>query len=431
MLATLRQHNFALLWFGGLISLTGDWMLFIALPIYVYTLTGSTLATSAMFVAEMIPNLLLGSVAGVFVDRWDRKRTMVIANLLLALGLLPLFAVRSAEWLWLAYLVGFVESAIVQFFKPAESALLPQLVAEEHLVAANSLNALNSNLARLVGPALGGIVAGLLGLPGVVFLDAGSFLITGIMIALIGGVPTRASAAMPRSPGAPATAWVAIWREWLAGLRLVRSERPVLIVFAMLAITALGEGVMGVLFVVFVNKVLGGGALEIGWLMSAQAVGGLIGGVIVGFASKQLSPARLIGLSAIVFGLIDLAIFNYPAFIPGIALGLILFVVVGVPGVGFMSGVNTLLQTAVVDQYRGRVFGALGTTQALLMLIGTLAAGMLGDRLGVVTMLNIQGGGYVLAGCAALILLPGAATWATRIRQQEAQPSKNMNEFVS
>jgi MFS family permease len=430
MLATLRQRNFALLWFGGLISLTGDWMLFIALPIYVYTLTGSTLATSAMFVAEMIPNLLLGSVAGVFVDRWDRKHTMVIANLLLALGLLPLVAVRSAEWLWLVYLVGFVESAIVQFFKPAESALLPQLVTEEHLIAANSLNALNSNLARLVGPALGGIVAGLLGLPGVVFLDAGSFLITSIMIALIGGVPTRASAAMPRSPGTPVTAWVAIWREWLAGLRLVRSERPVLIVFIMLAITALGEGVMGVLFVVFVNKVLGGGALEIGWLMSAQAVGGLIGGVIVGFASTLLSPARLIGLSAIMFGLIDLAIFNYPAFIPGIALGLILFVVVGVPGVGFMSGVNTLLQTAVVDQYRGRVFGALGTTQALLMLIGTLAAGMLGDRLGVVTMLNIQGGGYVLAGCAALILLPGAATWATRIRQQEAQPSKNMNEFV-
>jgi MFS family permease len=430
MLATLRQRNFALLWFGGLISLTGDWMLFIALPIYVYTLTGSTLATSAMFVAEMIPNLLLGSVAGVFVDRWDRKHAMVIANLLLALGLLPLVAVRSAEWLWLVYLVGFVESAIVQFFKPAESALLPQLVTEEHLIAANSLNALNSNLARLVGPALGGIVAGLMGLPGVVFLDAGSFLITSIMIALIGGVPTRASAAMPRSPGTPVTAWVAIWREWLAGLRLVRSERPVLIVFIMLAITALGEGVMGVLFVVFVNKVLGGGALEIGWLMSAQAVGGLIGGVIVGFASTLLSPARLIGLSAIMFGLIDLAIFNYPAFIPGIALGLILFVVVGVPGVGFMSGVNTLLQTAVVDQYRGRVFGALGTTQALLMLIGTLAAGMLGDRLGVVTMLNIQGGGYVLAGCAALILLPGAATWATRIRQQEAQPSKNMNEFV-
>src|ERR671938_1768072 len=133
MLATLRRRDFALVWLAGLISMMGDWVLFVALPIYVYQLTGSALATSVMFASQMVPALLLGSVAGVFVDRWDRKRTMVVANLLLAFGLLPLFAVRSAEWLWLVYLVGFVESAIVQFFKPAERALLPQLVAEEHL----------------------------------------------------------------------------------------------------------------------------------------------------------------------------------------------------------------------------------------------------------------------------------------------------------
>ncbi len=88
MLTTLRQRNFSLLWSAGLISMIGDWMLFIALPIYVYKLTGSALATSTMFIAEMIPSLLLGSVAGVFVDRWNRKRIMVITNLLLALGLL-------------------------------------------------------------------------------------------------------------------------------------------------------------------------------------------------------------------------------------------------------------------------------------------------------------------------------------------------------
>src|SRR5919198_1112108 len=86
MIATLRQRNFALLWFAGLISLAGDWMLIVALPIYVYQLTGSTLATSTMFIAGRLPTLLFGSVAGVFVDRWDRKRTMVVANLLLALG---------------------------------------------------------------------------------------------------------------------------------------------------------------------------------------------------------------------------------------------------------------------------------------------------------------------------------------------------------
>src|SRR5262245_872585 len=419
MFATLRQRNFALLWFGGLISMTGDWVLFIALPIYVYTLTGSTLATSAMFVAEMIPNLLLGSVAGVFVDRWDRKRTMVIANLLLALGLLPLLAVQSVEQLWIVYIVAFVESALGQFFRPAENALLPQLVGEEQLIAANSLNTLNNNLARLAGPALGGIIAGLVGLSGVVLLDMASFLIAGALIALISGAPTRASQTAVASDAVGA--WVAVWREWLAGLRLVRHERPILVIFVMLAITSLGEGIMGVLFVVFVKRLLGGGALELGWFMSAQAIGGLLGSLLVGSASRMFTPARLIGLSGILFGAIDLAIFNYPAFIPGITLGLILFVVVGIPGVGFMTGVNATLQTSVADQYRGRIFGALGTTQGLLMLIGTISAGALGDKLGVITVLNMQGCGYILAGLIGLLLLRTTVPHIVPAARQEAR----------
>src|SRR6266545_4477860 len=181
MLATLRQRNFGLLWSAGLISLAGDWMLLIALPIYVYQLTGSALATSTIFIAKRLPNLLLGSVAGVFVDRWDRKRTMVVANLLLAFALLPLLVVRSAGQLWIVYIVALIESTIVQFFSPAENALLPRLVGEEHVVAANSLNALNDNLARLIGPALGGLVAVWLGLAGVALIDAASFFIAGAL----------------------------------------------------------------------------------------------------------------------------------------------------------------------------------------------------------------------------------------------------------
>jgi MFS family permease len=130
MMATLRERNFALLWWGGLISLAGDWLLRTALPFYVYDLTGSALATSVMFMVGTVPGLLLGPVAGVFVDRWDRRRTLVVANLLLALTLTPLLLVRSADWLWLVYAVALVQSALVRFVVPAENALLPLLVAE-------------------------------------------------------------------------------------------------------------------------------------------------------------------------------------------------------------------------------------------------------------------------------------------------------------
>ena len=339
MLTTLRQRNFSLLWSAGLISMTGDWMLFIALPIYVYKLTGSALATSAMFIAEMIPSLLLGSLAGVFVDRWNRKRTMVITNLLLALGLLPLLLVHSTAWLWVVYVVAFVESILSQFFTPAESALLPLLVSAEHLGPANSLNSLNKNIARLVGPPLGGIVAGLMGLPAITLTDAASFLIAGSMIALIivKPRPTREVSTITSNAADRPHPIVMVWHEWLEGLGLIKRERLVSIMFILFAVTSLGEGVFGVLFVVFVYKILHGGALQLGWLMGAQAVGGLAGSVLVGYAFKFLSPSRLIGISAVLFGLIDLMIFNYPAFFPGFTLAVILFVLVGIPGVGMTT----------------------------------------------------------------------------------------------
>ncbi|MBK9715469.1 MAG: MFS transporter [Kouleothrix sp.] len=402
MIATLRQRNFALLWFAGLISIAGDWMLRVALPIYVYQLTGSALATGTMFIVAMLPDLLISPVAGVFVDRWDRKRTMVVANVLMALALLPLLAVRSVNDLWLIYIVAFAESTIEQFFAPAENALLPSLVDETHLVAANSLNSLNNNLARLVGPAIGGLAAALIGLGGVAILDATTFLIAALLVALISGArrADRTAASAPARGG-----WRSVWHEWLEGLRVIGKARSLRVIFGLLAIMALGEGVFAVLFVVFVNKVLGGGALQIGWLMSAQAIGGLAGGVLVGWLGSRISPTRMIGIGSVLFGTIDLIIFNYWRFYPGFLPAVLLFVAVGVPGVISRTSINTVLQLVVPDRFRGRVFATVGLTSALLAMIGTTLAGTLSDVVGVVTVLNIQGFGYVAAGVAALALL--------------------------
>src|SRR5213076_81546 len=100
MLNVLRQRNFALLWWGGLISFIGDWALFVSLPLFVYKLTGSVLAMGTMFLISRLPSIFLGSVAGVYVDRWDRKWTLVITNLLLAPLLLPMVLVQSPAQIW-------------------------------------------------------------------------------------------------------------------------------------------------------------------------------------------------------------------------------------------------------------------------------------------------------------------------------------------
>src|SRR5436309_600162 len=214
----------------------------IALPFFVYDLTRSTLATGGMFIALTVPRLLLGSVAGVFVDRWDRRRTMIAADVSRAAIMLPLLLVRSPERVWIVYLVAFLEAAIAQFFLPAKSAIIPRLVGEEDLLPANSLNSLSDSLTRLVGPALGGALFGLLGLASVVYLDSLSFLVSGLAIALIAVPPAPVPAASPaRSAASP---WAAVWREWLDGLRLVRRDRLIAALFAIMATVMIGEGIM-------------------------------------------------------------------------------------------------------------------------------------------------------------------------------------------
>ena len=195
MFDTLRQRDFALLWTAGLVSIAGSFALTIALMLHVYQLTGSTLATARVIPAVSLPGIVIGSIAGVFVDRWDRKRTMVLADLLRALVLLPLLFANNVDRLWIVYAVAVAAGSIGQFFHPAESSLLPRLVGEERLVAANSLNALNDNLGRLAGPALGAALYAAVGLGGVAVVDSLSFVCYAILIGKI-----RADAPPEKTP---------------------------------------------------------------------------------------------------------------------------------------------------------------------------------------------------------------------------------------
>lgn len=407
MLASWRvlRGDFALVWFSGLLTMTGGWMIRIALPVYIYEATGSALATGALLISGTVPSIVLGSVAGVFVDRWDRKRTMVITTALTAIIFVPLLLVRTADLLWAFYLVRFCESSIGQFYGPAETALLPQLVREDELASANALNALNNNLGRLVGPALGGVVYAASGVTGAILAYVAALVAAVLLLQMVRAqVPNRPSS----ETGAAASAWRRFWTEWLAGIVVIVRSPPLRVIFTLIAITAVGEGIFAVLFVVFVQLVLRGGAPELGLLFSAQAVGGLIGGVVVVGLAHALNPRVMLGLGAVLFGLIDLAIFNYPALTPSLIPALVLFVLVGLPASGMEPSFTTIVQRATKERLRGRVFAAMFTTLAFGSLFGMLIGSTLGDRVGVVTLLNIQGLGYVFGGLLVLRFLPRA-----------------------
>lgn len=416
MIEVLRQRNFTLVWVSGLISMTGDWVLIVALPIYVYSLTRSPMATSLAFVAELLPSLLLGSVAGVYVDRWPRKEVMLVSNILLVFILLPLLLVRSADLVWIVYAVGFLQSTVAQFINPAEAALLPTLVSQDQLVTANSLSSLNQNIARLGGPALGGLIAVSTGLAGVTLIDAGSFVVAALLVALL-RVPRQPEHTASETSDAGLSA---VWHQWLDGLRLVRGSRGLSILIAIFTLTSLGEGVFGTMFVIWVKQVLHGTALQLGWFMSAQAIGGILGGAVIGAVGSRVAPHRLAWIGAMIFALLDITLFSYPLVSPQVWIGLTLIVLVGIPAAAGGSSMRSLLQLATPDRYRGRVFGALGTTSALSGMIGTLIAGAFGGIFGPIALMNVfQGGSYLVAG-AMLFLTSAHLIQQAAARRSEA-----------
>jgi MFS family permease len=396
--ALLRRRDFGLLWAGGLISETGDWFLLVGLPVWVLQVTGSSLVTATVFLVGLLPGLVVGPLAGVLVDRWDRRRTLVAVSLAQAAALLPLLAVDGRGDLWVVYAVMAVEASLAQLNDPARNALVPSLVDEGDLVGANALIGLNSNLARLAGSPLGGILVELSGLPGLVIGDAVSFLVGAALIGLVGSGRRPAAVAAP----APAPGVVG---EWVDGLRVTLGDRELRWGLVVNGLAGVAQGIFTVLFVVFVARELGGDGAEVGLLRGVQAIGGLLGGVLVVGVAGRLRPGRLLGVSLLVFALIDLAIWNGPILTTAPWLYLGLFVAAGIPGIGILTGLTALVQERTDDAYLGRVFATyLGSFNGL-MALGMVLAGLLGDAVGVVTVLNGQAALGLLAGVVAVATL--------------------------
>jgi MFS family permease len=481
--ALLRRRDFGLLWAGGLISETGDWFLLVGLPFWVLQETGSSLVTASVFLVGLLPGLVVGPLAGVLVDRWDRRRTLVAVSLAEAAFLLPLLAVDGRDRLWIVYLVIAVEATLAQLNDPARNALVPTLVPKDDLVGANALIGLNTNVARLAGSPLGGILVEVAGLPGLVIGDAASFLLGAALIGLVRPVgvgrqgtvggpgtmdgpatvehpmavdalatkdgpvpldpavtvdpavtaepsvtaerarsnsasrfagPRRGSVADGEAEGsglstAPVQGAAAEPRgvvgEWVDGLRVVAGDRELVWGLVVNGLAAVAQGIFTVLFVLFVTRVLGGDGADVGLLRGVQAIGGLLGGVVVVGLARRLEPGRLLGVSLLVFAVIDLAMWNGPLVTTSQWLYLGLFVAAGIPGIGFLTGLTALVQERTEDAYLGRVFATYYGAFNGLMALGMLLAGLLGDTVGVVPVLNGQAGLYLLAGVVAVATL--------------------------
>jgi MFS family permease len=396
LIGALRHRDFALLWWGGLVSVAGDWMLMAVLPYVVYVRTGSTIATAGMTVAELLPGILLGSVAGVLVDRWDRRRVLVVVNLLQA-GTVLLLAllVLDEALLGVVYVVAAAQSALSSLSLPAENSLLPTLVPDDELLSANALNALNNRVGRLAGLPLGPVLYATGGLGAVAVADATTFLAAALLLALVRARRTAPDADQAVTSGR-------FWSEWLDGFRLVRSARSIRVLFVVFGLMTFGGTMLDPLAAPWVRDVLHGDDGVYALLMGVHAVAGIGGSLLVGSLGHRLSPRMLCGVGSLVAGGLLLVRFNVPV----LAVAIVLSLVSGITSVASSVGVDTLAQQRVPDAYRGRVFGSLQATIWLLSLLGAAVGGIGAEWLGVVGMLDVASLLVGVAGVVVLVSLP-------------------------
>ena len=368
----LRQNrDFRLLYFGSLISLGGDWFLTVALLDLVLQLTGSATLASLMLLCQTLPIFLVTPIAGRAVDRLDRRKLMIVVDLLRAGAcLLPLFA-RTPALLPFAY-VGVIAISIGSaYFEPASQAALPNIVAVEDLSAANVLMGSTWGTMLAVGAAIGGAVTMRFGRDVSFVVDAISFLASAAILWRM-----RARFAEERAVGHEHPPLIESMRETI---RYARAHPRVLALLTSKGGYGLGAGVVAMLSV-FGKEVFRAGALGIGLLFAARGLGALLGPFLIRAIGSRRGDMqyRLIAVSIFIFGAGYMAL----GFSRSLIIGLLAVFIAHLGGGAQWQTSTYGLQRETPDWIRGRVFGADYGFVTLTMAISSVVAGITADRFG-------------------------------------------------
>lgn len=395
------------LWSALAISETGDWLLFIALPLYVLQASGSALDTSAVFLAELAPAVLVGTVCGPVIDRWNPGRLLTALTSSQAVLLLPLLWL-GPDRLWIAYAVAALQAAVTSITTPTLQAVVPSLVAPPQLPRANAMAETASNAARLIGSPLGGILLPVLGLQGLVLGDMASFLASA---ALLAGCRPATSPSLP-SPRARTISRLTSIGD---GARAIRRNPTLISALVISFLSAVAQGLFLVLFVLFVLRALHAGDQVVGLLRGVQAIGGVLGGLIVGIWAKRVTARALTVGGLAAFGLLSLLTWNSPAITTGTWWYVGLFIAVGLPATALVTGLLSGTQQASPHSVLGRVLSLIQVAQALGQGTGIVLAGLLTSTVSLTLLLNLQASCYVTC---AVVAAMGFAPMARRTESE-------------
>jgi MFS family permease len=389
-LASLVFRDFRLIWSSQFISSVGTQVQTVALGWLVYDITGSAALLGGIALARAIPTIFLSLFGGILADQVDRRRLLLLSQSALALfsALLALAIQVGRTDVWLLYLFAILTAAMSAVSVPTTQAFIPALVDRERLTNALTLNVLSSNFAAVLGPALGGMIIGVLGVAAAYWLDAASFFV------VVGALFAMRSRQVPDP--LPRRGFGAL----VDGLTFVR-ERPVLWQLMLIDFLAVLFASRFGLLPVFAESILDVGAQGLGLLYSAVSFGAVIGSLLFTFLPQPKRPGKLIALTIVVYGCVLAAFGQAHSF----ALALALLAISG--GLDAVSSAlrSITRQLATPDSLRGRV-GALST-------VFSIGGPRLGDfQAGIVASVIGARGAMLVGGVACALMALVSHRWA-------------------
>lgn len=386
----IRNRRYFPLWLGQLISNLGDTLHYIALVVWVYQRTGSSLAVSGAVFFEVVPVILLAPVAGVVIDRFPRKAILVTSDVVRAVLVLALLVTTS---LWQIYLLITLLTVAAIFFNPAVNATLPTLLDEQDLLAANSVSWSTGRFVQIIGSALALAVIELVGAEAAFVFNAGTFLVSaGLLLAL------------PVPPGrpVPARGWRGFLQDAQEGLAFARQDRFVSRLIVVQALASLSVGATSALLVVLAQQhyqlPLGG----FGSLILAIGVGALLGPFLLGALTQRRAPQPFwMFVPYIVRGIGDILL----AVVVAPPAAWVLLFIYGLQTSSGMVLYQTWIQRLVPDHVRGRVFTWLDVVWNVMKVLSLAWGGWLAEQQGIAPVYYVGGTLLCLAGMVGVLAM--------------------------
>lgn len=424
----LINRDFGLLFFGGSISYIGDFIYTTTLVLWIATTIGkgqtwAPLAVSGVLLAQALPELLVGVAAGVFVDRWDKRHTMLlmdvlravlVAALVLATNLVPLpflpdGRLSAVQQLVAVYAIVALAGACSQFFNPARMALIGDIVAEEYRARASGLMQMVIGLAIVVGPALAGPLFFVFGVQWALLLNAASFLVSFGTLLFVRAPRKATRAATDERPS--------FVGELFSGLRFYAGNRVLVTLLVTGIIIMFAAGALNALDVFFALQNLHAPASVYGFLTAATGAGILIGSIVFAVTATRIGVARLVWLTILGMGVVLLVYSRMTLVAPAIAL----VFVVGVGNAGLNVGIEPLILHVTPRELVGRVHAVIQPSLALMSMLSMAMSGYLvstilqgfhatplGMRFGAVdTLYSVASVVVIIGGLFAMIALRG------------------------